>query len=51
MWAKRYGFGGARWRGLWRVRIQEYLIAAIRNIQILLRYGTDPRKLVAAAKI
>jgi transposase len=49
--AKRYGFGRARWRGLWRVRIQEYLTAAIQNIQILLRYGTDPRKLVAAAKI
>ena len=35
-----YGFDRARWRGLWRVRIQEYLIAAIQNIQVLLRYGS-----------
>ena len=41
--AKRYGYDRARWRGLWRVRIQEYLTAAIQNIQILLKYGTDPR--------
>src|SRR3989304_4867392 len=41
--AKRYGYDRARWRGLWRVRIQEYLIASIQNIQILLKYGTDPR--------
>ena len=34
-----YGFDRARWRGLWRVRIQEYLIAAIQNIEVLLRYG------------
>lgn len=49
--AKRYGFDRARWRGLWRVRIQEYLIAAIQNIQILVKYGTDPRIPVAVAKI
>jgi transposase len=49
--AKRYGFDRARWRGLWRVRIQEYLIAAIQNIQILVRYETDPRKAVAVGKI
>src|SRR4030042_593076 len=24
----RYGFDGARWRGLWRVQIQEYLISS-----------------------
>lgn len=49
--AKRYGFDRARWRGLWRVRIQEYLIAAIQNIQILLKYGIDPRKAVAVAMV
>jgi hypothetical protein len=48
--SKRYGFDRARWRGLWRVRIQEYLTSAIQNIQILLRYGTDPRKAVSVAK-
>lgn len=36
---KRYGFDRARWRRLWRVKIQEYLTAAIQNIQILTRHG------------
>ncbi len=49
--AKRYGFDRARWRGLWRVRIQEYLISAIQNIQILVKYGTDPRIAVAVARM
>ncbi|HLE24945.1 MAG TPA: transposase, partial [Thermodesulfobacteriota bacterium] len=49
--AKRYGYDRARWRGLWRVRIQEYLTAAIQNIQILLKYGTDPRIAVGVAKV
>ena len=35
-----YGFDRARWRGLWRVGIQEYLISAVQNIQVLLRYGS-----------
>jgi hypothetical protein len=39
-----YGFDRARWRRLWRVQIQEYLIAAIQNIDILLRYGDQPKK-------
>lgn len=39
----RYGLGRARWRGRWRVEIQEYLTAAIQNIEALLRYGRDPR--------
>jgi len=30
---------GHRWRGLWRVQIQEYLVSAVQNIQVLLRYG------------
>src|SRR3989304_4687967 len=49
--AKRYGYDRARWRGLWRVRIQEYLIASIQNIQILLKYGTDPRIAVAVRRV
>lgn len=40
----RYGYDQARWRGLWRVQIQEYLIAAIQNIEVLLRYGEAPKK-------
>jgi hypothetical protein len=39
-----YGFDRARWRRLWRVEIQEYLIAAIQNIEVLLRYGERPEK-------
>ncbi|MGB7291691.1 MAG: transposase [Thermodesulfobacteriota bacterium] len=46
----RYGFGRARWRRLWRVRIQEYLTAAIQNIQILMRYGNGPRRTVSKVK-
>ena len=34
----------ARWRGRWRVQIQEYLISAIQNIQVLLKYGHKPKK-------
>jgi transposase len=39
--ATRYGFKRARWRRLWRVRIQEYLTAAIQNIMTLLSYGKE----------
>lgn len=42
--ASRFSFDQARWRGLWRVRIQEYLTATIQNIEVLMRYGGDPRK-------
>ena len=49
--AKRYGYDRARWRGLWRVRIQEYLTAAIQNIEILLKHGTDPRIAVAVRRV
>jgi len=45
--AKRYGFDRARWRGLWRVKIQQYITAAIQNIEVLVRYGRDPRKTLA----
>ena len=47
--AQRFGFKRARWRGLWRVRIQDYLTAAVQNIQVLLRYGSDPRRRTAIA--
>ena len=45
----RYGFDRARWRGLWRVQIQEYLVVTVQNIQVLLRYR-DFLKRVTAAK-
>ena len=43
----RYGFDRARWRGLWRVGIQEYLISAIQNIQVLLKYGHPLKRSLA----
>jgi transposase len=45
--ASRYGFDRARWRRLWRVRIQEYLVAAIQNIRILTTHFKDQRKATA----
>ncbi len=45
----RYGFDRARWRRLWRVQIQEYLVASIQNLEILLRHGRDPRRRLALA--
>ena len=44
----RYDFDQARWRGLWKMKIQEYLTCAIQNIQTLIRYGSRPQKAVAA---
>ena len=44
----RYGFDQARWRGLWRMRIQEYLTCAIQNMQVLIAYSSKPRKAAAA---
>jgi transposase len=38
----RYGFDRARWRGLWKVAVQEYLICAIQNITILIGYASKP---------
>ena len=38
----RYDFDRARWQGLWRMRIQEYLICAIQNIHAKQRaMGSD----------
>lgn len=41
--ANNHGFKRSRWRRLWRQEIQDYLIAAIQNIRILLsRIGKRP---------
>jgi IS5 family transposase len=45
--SKRYGYDRARWRGLWRMRIQEYLICAIQNIQVLIARRNTPKKYLA----
>ncbi len=34
--SKRYGYQRARWRGLWRMEIQDFLIAAVQNITVLI---------------
>jgi transposase len=36
--ANNHGFKRARWRRLWRVQIQSYLIAAIQNIRIMIKH-------------
>ena len=43
----RYGFDRARWRSLWRMRIQEYLTCAIQNMQVLIAYASKPKKAAA----
>ena len=41
--ANNHHFKRARWRRLWRQQIQDYLIAAIQNVRILLA-NQNPRK-------
>ena len=36
-WSTRYGYKRARWRSSWRMQIQDYLIAAVQNITILIK--------------
>lgn len=48
---KRYGYDRSRWRGLWRVQIQEYLTAAIQNIQALIRYAKGPARMAMTGAI
>lgn len=42
--AKRYGFDRARWRGLSRVSIQEFLTCCVQNIQKLIKEKPRPIK-------
>ena len=44
----RYGFDQARWGGLWRMWLQEYLTCAIQNIQVLITHASKPGKAAAA---
>lgn len=44
-----HGFKRARWRGLWRQRIQGHLIAACQNLRILLRKCRPGGKMAGAA--
>ena len=46
-----HGAKKARWRGLWRQKIQSWLIAAVQNLRILLRHQvTRPVRAEAAAR-
>ncbi len=47
----RYGFKRARWRGLWKAEIQEYITAAVQNIQILIKHGNRPKAAIAMAAL
>jgi hypothetical protein len=47
--ANNHGFKRSRWRRLWRQQIQDYLIAAIQNIRILL--AELPRRATPGAAI
>jgi hypothetical protein len=37
--ATRLGLKRARWRGQWRVQIQDYLIAIVQNIELLIAHA------------
>lgn len=49
--ANNHGFKRARWRRLWRVQIQDWMIAAIQNVRILLRPRTRPAQTGAMAQV
>ena len=40
-WSTRYGYKTARWRNSWRIEIQDFLIAAVQNITILIKQPKD----------
>jgi len=44
----RYGFKRARWRSLWRMEIQDYLVSAIENIMILI---AQPKKQMSKSNV
>lgn len=48
--ANNHGFKRSRWRRLWRQQIQDYMIAAVQNIRILIK-EVDRRKAAATAII
>ena len=44
-----HGFKRSRWRRLWRQQIQDWLIAVVQNVKLLLRLGTKQSGSSAAA--
>src|SRR5438552_11223312 len=49
--ANNHHFKRARWRRLWRQQIQDYLIAAIQNVRILLAHQNPKRSAAAAVAL
>ena len=47
--ATRFGFKRARWRGQWRVQIQDYLIAIAQNVALLIAHAWPKPRVVLAA--
>jgi len=47
--SNQHHFKRARWRRLWRQRIQDYLIAAVQNIGILIKHGLKRQTGMSAA--
>jgi transposase len=47
-WATRYGFKRSRWRSIWRMEIQDYLIAAIQNIKVLVN---QPKRRISKSNV
>lgn len=47
--ANNHGFKRSRWRRLWRQQIQDYMIAAVQNVRILIKYGEKRPKAVTRA--
>jgi transposase len=46
--SKRYGYKRARWRRLWRMQIQDFLIAAIQNITVLI---SQPKNRISKSNV
>jgi hypothetical protein len=49
--ANNHHFKRARWRRLWRQQIQDYLIAAIQNVRILLAHQNPQRSAAMVAVV
>ena len=46
--ATRFGLKRARWRGQWRVQIQDYLIAIVQNVELLIAHAWPKPRIVLA---
>lgn len=46
-----HGFKRARWRGLWRQQVQDWLIAAVQNLRIMMRKGGNRRNQAMATAV